>query len=151
MAYVLGFDKNTKVRQLVALATQGSISSSWVAPFTTGESNSAVFMFQVGTIGAGVSFAVKLRQAQDSAGTGAKDITGATISNFTETEDERIRTIEIGPGALDDANGFTYVQAVVTATGGTAIWGANMLLPALRYPGIGSQHATYDEYVIVAG
>lgn len=149
------FDGNNKIKQLIALATQGTISSSWVAPFATsgaaGDANRAVFLVWVGTIGAGVTLTAKLQQATSSAGAGAVDISGATLTVFGETSDERIRTIEIGPGLLNDTDGFKYVRLVVTAAGGTAIYGAMLINHWLRFPGIGGQDATYDEQDILLG
>lgn len=149
------FDGNNKVRQLIALATQGTVSSSWVSPFATsgasGDANRAVFLVWVGTIGSGVTLTAKLRQAKDSVGTSAEDIVGATITIFGETTDERFRTIEIGPGLLKDSTDFNHVQLVVTAAGGTAIYGGMLINHWLRFPGVGGQHTSYDEQKIVLG
>lgn len=143
------FSQSNYVSQLIPLATQGTINSAYVAPFatsgTSGDATKAVFLVWVGTIGVGVTLTAKLRQATTSGGANVKDIAASTLTVFGETSDERIRSIEVHPSALDDANGFKYIQLVVTAVGGTAIWGAFQINHGLRNAGFYDQAATYDQ------
>jgi len=94
----------------------GATTSSW--------GNAANFS-QVGCIAtAGVisgTVAVKLQQATSAAGAGAKDITGATNTTLTATDDGK--TVVIGCDVaknMDIDNAFTHVAAVMTVTGGVA-------------------------------
>lgn len=157
MANVHTFDGSHKVRQLIGLASQGTLTTPWVRPFASsgagGDAERAVFLIQVGTLASGETLAAKLRRALTSTGGSAEDIPGAAITTMTETTDERIRSIEIGPGAMSDAEGFQYVAAVVTVAGGdsAAIYGVTLINHRLRYPGTGGQDDTYDEQVIVLG
>ena len=153
MANVHTFNGSNRLRQLIGLAAQGSLNTNWINPFASsgsnGDADRAVFVIWVGTLSDDVD--AKVTQAQDATGTGAKDITGAVWTTFTTTEDERFRSVEIGPGALDDANGFSFVRVEVTVASGTPVYGVFQINHRLRYPGIGGQDATYDEQVIVLG
>ena len=143
------FDLNNKVDLLIVPADNGDVNTSYVQPFadSTG-ANGAVFMLVVGAAGGNVDF--KLTQATTSGGAGAKDITGAAITALTTSTDECIVTIEIGPGALDDAGGFTYVRGEVTVAGSnTAIYGLVYIRHWLRYPGVGTQPTAYRQQVKV--
>lgn len=140
------FDANHKLQLLLPPADQGDVNTSWVSPFVVGEANRAVFMFVIGAVGANLD--AKITQAQDSGGTGAKDITGAALTAITTTTDNVIATIELAPGSLDDVNGFTYVRAEVTVAGAsTGIYAVVYMLHSLRYPIAGDQHSTYSQYV----
>ncbi len=143
------FDGEHKVKSLIIPVDQGSVNSAWVSPFADGGSaDRAVFLMYVGTAGGTIDMA--LYQATDSAGTGRKVITGAHIAQVSAANDEGIVTIEIGPGALDDVNGFSYVRAEVTASS-TDTYGVFLIKHRLRYPGQGSQDASYSQQVIVLG
>ncbi|RMG88669.1 MAG: hypothetical protein D6712_03170 [Chloroflexi bacterium] len=153
MSFFNNFDSDVVIHQGIAPATQGSLNTGWIAPFVNDGANRAVFLLDVGTLGAGVTIDMKLEQATDSSGTGAKDITGAVITQVTDTTDERVRTIEIAPNALDDINGYTYVRAVVTVAGGTgtAPYGVLALSRQLREPGNTTSGSDWDEAVFVTG
>lgn len=145
------FDKSVKIRSLIVNADNGDLNTPWVQPFSGGASaDRAVFMISVGTVGAQLDMA--LYQATDAAGTGRKAITGAALTQVDSNNDESIKTIEIGPGALDDKNGFKYVRAeVVVAGSATEVYTVALIQHRLRYPGIDDQHASYDEQVVVLG
>lgn len=155
MANVHTFDGSHKARTLIAPAAQGSLNSAWVAPFSTsgraGDADRAVFFLLAGTCDADDTIDVAITQAQDANGTGAKPVVGAVLTQVTDENDEALKTIEIGPGALDDANGFTHVRVEVTVANGTPVWGVFQINHRLRYPGTGGQDDSYDEQVIVLG
>ncbi len=143
------FDSNFKPEVLLAPATRGSTNSSWVAAFTEGN-NRAVVALNVGTTVQAISF--KLTQAQDASGTGAKDITGAALASITTANDNTYNTIDIGPGALDGADGFTFIRAEMTiASAGTTPTDVVLYRYDLRRAGEGAQDATYAQQVIVLG
>jgi hypothetical protein len=146
---------NFQLRQLIALAAQGSLNTPWVAPFATsgatGDANRAIFLVWVGTLGGAVTLNAKLTQAKNSDGGDAKDITEAVFPVFNTTDDERIRSIEITPGVLDDPNGYRFVRVEVTVAGGTGVYGVLQYNHELRYPGAENQHETYDSQLIVLG
>lgn len=78
----------------------------------------------LGDIGAGNTLDFKLQQATASAGTGAKDITGAAITQVSqatspETKDKQY-VINLRTEDLDRDNGFDYVRMVLTPTSTTS-------------------------------
>lgn len=150
------FPQNFKLTQLIGLAAQGSLNTAWVAPFaadgtlTSGVGNRIVFELWVGVLGSGtIDFA--LYQATDNAAAGRKAIVGASLVQITTSTDVGINTIEIGPGALDDKNGYTWVRGEVTVSTGSPIWGIQAWNYWLNYPGIGGQDATYMQQILVLG
>jgi hypothetical protein len=145
------FDGSHKLQSLIIPVDQGDVNTSWVNPFSDGGgADRAVFVLFIGTVGGGATVDVALFQATDAAGTGRKAITGADLTQITPANDEKLASIEIGPGALDDANGFKYVRAEVNCSA-TEIYGVFLIKHRLRYPGIGDQHTSYDDQVIVLG
>lgn len=155
MANVHTFDGSHKVRSLIDPAAQGTLNSAWVAPFSTsgraGDADRAVFFLFTGTLDADDTIDVEIWRAKDASGTDAELIPGAVLTQVTDENDEAIKSIEIGPGAMSDAEGFTHVQAQVTVANGTPVWGLFQINHRLRYPGTGGQDETYDEQVIVLG
>lgn len=137
------------VKDTVAIvpAAQGSLNTAWVTPFSgAGAANRAVYKIFVGTISSG-TISMALYQATDGGGTGRKAIVGAAITDFTTATDERMRSVEISPGALDADDGFIYVRAEVIVSTGTPVWMVELVKHWLRNPGLGGQDSTYDQAV----
>jgi len=155
MANVHTFDGSHKVRALIPPAAQGSLNSAWVSPFATsgvaGDAERAVFFLLAGTLDADDTVDVEVWRAKNASGGSPELIPGALLTQVTDENDEALKSIEIGPGAMSDAEGFTHVQVRVTVANGTPIWGVFQVNHRLRYPGTGGQHASYDEQVIVLG
>lgn len=63
---------------------------------------------------------VKVQQATASDGTGAKDVTGADITQLSAAagDDKRV-SIEVEPARMDIKNGFVYARVLITAGDGT--------------------------------
>lgn len=149
MANVHTFNGSSKLSLLIVSAAQSSLNSSWISPFADGGgADRAVFILNIGVVSSS-TVAMKITQATDSSGTGAKDITDAAITAVTTSTDESLNTIEIGPGAMDDVNGFKFVRAEVTVGAGTPVYSVTLLKHRLRYPGIGGQDTSYRQAVIV--
>ncbi len=91
----------------------------------------------------------KLRQAQDDSGTNAKDITGAAVTQFSGTDDNKWASIDVDAARLDVNGNFTHVELLITVGDGTT--GANVagvLLQEVRHkPPV--QPAAYKEAVHV--
>jgi len=83
-------------------------------------------LIQTGVLGASATLDAKLRQATDSSGTGAKDITGKAITQIVKASgDNKIATIDLNVDTdLDSANGFAYVQVSLTIGTAASIVGA---------------------------
>lgn len=79
----------------------------------------AVLFVDVGDMGSGATLDVQIQQAQDSAGTGAKAITGKAATQLTQAggDGNQVLCIELRTEELDIANGFEHVRALaVVAT-----------------------------------
>ena len=66
----------------------------------------------------------KVQQATASDGTGAKDVTGAHITQLAATDDNKSVSIELEPARLDLKGGFVYARLLVTVGNGST--GANV-------------------------
>lgn len=76
-------------------------------------------LLATGVLGASATIDAKLRQASDSSGTGAKDITGKSITQLVKASNDNNQVlINVRPEDLDVDNGFTHVALSVTV--GTA-------------------------------
>jgi len=109
-----------------------------------------VFVLELGATDTTVD--AKLVQATDASGTGAKDITGAAITQLAATDDNKQAMIEVQTNRLDINNGYRYVAAQVTVGAGTT--GAT-LAGALYLVNTGdrpvTQPASVAQTVVVAG
>lgn len=111
-------DLATVLTRLVPVS-QGAatVVTGWVS---MADLQSVLAVLQVGVLGASATVDAKLRQATDSSGTSAKDITGKAITQLTKagTDDSKEVLINCRADELDTANGFTHVALSVTV--GTA-------------------------------
>jgi len=107
-------------------------------------------ILQVGTLGTAATVDFKLQQATDASGTGAKDITGAAITQLTKagTDDNKQAIINLNPESLDVANGFTFVAMVSTVGAAASLTSAVLhgLEPAYG-PASDNDLASVDEIV----
>lgn len=73
----------------------------------------AVLFLDVGDMAQGATLDVSLRQAQDTAGTGNKAITGKAITQLTQAggDGNQVLCIELQTEELDVENGFEHVNA----------------------------------------
>lgn len=108
-----------------ASVAASTVVSTWV-PMTN--LHSIVALIQTGVMGASATIDAKLRQATDSSGTGAKDITGKAIVQIVKaTGDNKQVTIEVRDTDLDSNNAFAYVALSVTVGTAASIFGAAIL------------------------
>jgi hypothetical protein len=117
-----------------ASVAASTVVTTWVP---VANFHSICALLQTGTLGASATVDAKLRQAQDSSGTGAKDISGKSITQIVKASgDNKQATIECRGEDLDQANGFGYVALSVTVGTaasqlGAALMGTNpRFLPA---------------------
>ena len=75
-----------------------------------------------GDLGASATLDAKIEQATDSSGTGAKDVTGKAITQFTKagTDDNKQAWINFRPSDLDLAGGFIYLRLSMTVATATS-------------------------------
>ena len=132
----LKFAERTAVLASIDAASQaaGTVVSGWVSMALV---HSVAALLKVGVFGASATVDAKLQQAQDNAGTGAKDITGKAITQLLAAGgNNRQAIIEVRDTELDVPNGYSYVRLSVTV--GTAatlldatVFGANPIyIPA---------------------
>ena len=93
----------------------GDQSSDWV---DAGDFALIQVALLVGTLGTGSTLDAKLQQATSSAGGGAKDITGKSITQLTQTgsDSDKQAIINCLASELDAANQYRYVKLLVTET-----------------------------------
>lgn len=103
-------------------SVNGTAVSGWI-PASGFERFAAII--QTGVVGGTID--AKLQQAQDAAGTGAKDITGKAISTIAQASASgKQATIDVRAEELDTNNGFGYIRVSIT-TGGASLVSAAVL------------------------
>lgn len=124
----------------------GSVSTGWVSMALF---SSLMAVIQAGVLGASATLDAKLQQATDGSGTGAKDIAGKAITQFTKagTDDNKQAVIEVKSDQLDVNAGFTHVRLTLTVgTAASLVAGLLFGLDA-RYDPSDSDAATVDEVI----
>lgn len=91
----------------------GTVTSGWVSMADFEKLMAVVF---AGTLGASATLDAKLEQATDSSGTGAKDITGKSITQLTKagSDDDKQAVINVSAEELDVSNDFDHVRLSMT-------------------------------------
>jgi hypothetical protein len=90
-------------------------------------------LIATGVLGASATLDAKFRQAQDAAGTGAKDITGKALAQIVKASgDNKQAILECQADDLDTNNGFTHVALSLTV-GTAASLVAAVLVGQSRY------------------
>jgi hypothetical protein len=128
------------------LVNNASVYSAWLPM------HDAVRLLAIINVGVtDITLDAKIQQATDSSGTGAKDVTGAAITQYTATDDNKYSTIDLEAAALDINNNFTYVRLGITVGNGStgAYVSASVIRTSRHMPP--TQAAAYKEKVVVAG
>lgn len=148
MSILRGSDRVAVVGRIDPDAYSAStVTSGWIS-MTKWDRLLAIIM--AGDLGASATLDAKLRQATDSSGTGAKDISGKAITQLTQagTDSDKQALINLRAEELDVNNGFNHVQLSMTI--GTAASDAGAIILGLdpRYPpAVDSDAASVDEVV----
>lgn len=110
----------------------GAVSTAWIDMKNWGAIQAIVM---AGVLGASATLDAKLEQAQDNAGTGAKDITGKAITQLTKAggDDDKQAIINCFADELDVTNQFTHVRLTMTVAAATSDSGAVVLGHDPRY------------------
>ncbi len=127
----------------------GTVTTGWIdmAMF-----QSIMATIMAGTLGASATLDAKLEQATDSSGTGAKDVTGAAITQLTQagTDSDKQAIIQCHAEDLDIANDFTHARLSMTVAVATSDCGAIVIGLSPRYaPASDNDASTVDEIVTV--
>jgi len=127
--------------------TTGTITGDWV---DLGVHRRAMFIFAIGTLGSSATADGDVQQASDSSGTGAKAITGKSITQLTDagTDSDKQVVVEVADYELDVEGGFTHVAPrliIGTATSDSTVIG---IAGVPRYhPASDNDLASVDEIV----
>ena len=130
---------NSKASEMLAVlatidpATQaaGAVSTGWVS---VANHLGFLALVQTGVLGTAATVDAKLQQALDSSGTGAKDITGKSITQIVKaTGDNKQALVNLKPEELDTVNGFGFVRVTVTVAGAASLAAAQLLGVNPRY------------------
>ncbi len=130
-----------------ASRTAGTYDSDWV---DMGLFGSAQGLLLVGAMTAGSTVDGKIQQATDSAGTGAKDITGKNITQLTQAgaDDNKQAVINFGGDDLDRDNGFRFARLRVTVATAASLVAGIILGHEPRYaPASDNDLASVDEII----
>lgn len=122
-----------------------TVTTGWVA---MGDFDTVLAVIQAGVLGAAATLDAKLQQAQDSGGTGVKDIAGKAITQMTKAfpDDNKQAEINCRSDELDVANGFAFVRLSVTVGVAASLISAVLLGLDARYPTV-TQSATVKQVV----
>lgn len=121
------FAERTAVLATIDPVSQGAgtVSTGWVS---MSQVNSVAALIQTGVLGTSATVDAKLQQAQDSSGTGAKDITGKAITQIVKASgDNKQAIVECRDTELDVTGGFSYVRLSITVGTAASLVGASLL------------------------
>ena len=124
-----------------------TVTGDWCSLIDFGAVIAIVF---AGTLGSSATVDAKLEQASDSSGTGAKDITGKSITQLTQagTDDDKQALFNCHSEELDVANGFNHVRLSITvATATSDVDGVVLGFAPRVSPASGNDLASVDEIV----
>lgn len=112
--------------QAVGAATSGWISIASVQRLLAG--------IQVGVFGANATVDAKLQQAQDNAGTGAKDIANKAITQLLAAGGNNVQAlIDLSADELDANNGYAFVQLSITVGAAATVTSGVLIAGNARY------------------
>lgn len=108
-----------------ASVAASTVVTSWVP---VQNFHSFMALIETGVLGASATLDAKLRQATDSSGTGAKDITGKALVQIVKASgDNKQAMINARAQDLDQANGFGWIALSATVGTAASIFGAQLL------------------------
>lgn len=138
---------NSKATELLSvLATidpsnqaSGTATTGWIS---VANYHGFLAEVQTGALGTSATLDAKLQQALDSSGTGAKDITGKSITQLTQAASGSNRQvlINVKPEELDTVNGFGFVRLSVTVGVAASMTSAQLIGVNPRYAPADSQN-----------
>lgn len=118
--------------------TTGAKTGAWVE---AKDFHSFLAIVQAGTLGTSATLNAKIQQATDGSGTGAKDISGAAITELTQAspdDSDKQALINLRTEDMDVDGGFTHIQLSITVGTATSDAGAALL-------GFHPRHAPADD------
>lgn len=129
--------------------TAAAYSTGWIS---TANFQDYMAIVMAGTLGSGATLDAKIEQATAAAGTGAKDLSGAAITQLTQagTDSDKQAVISFSADDLDIENGFNHFRLTMTVGTATSDAGGIVLGGSPRIgKATDGDAATVDEVVIV--
>ncbi len=109
----------------------GTVTTGWIS---AANFERFLALITTGVLGASATVDGKLQQAQDSSGTGAKDITNKAITQIVKASgDNKMAMIDCRDDELDVTNGFCYIRLSLTVGTAASLVGANLLAGVSRF------------------
>lgn len=130
---------NALMSDQMALMDQVAPISQGVGTVVTGWVSAANFerflaVIATGVLGAAATLDAKLQQAQDGAGTGAKDVAGKAIVQIVKaTGDNKMAMINLRDDELDVTNGFSWIRLSMTVGAAASLIAAQLLGGVARF------------------
>ena len=125
----------------------GTVTTGWIS---AGNHHNLLALVQSGALGTGATLDAKIQQATDASGTGAKDLTGKSITQLTQAASGsgKQALINLRPDDLDANNGYAYVRLSVTVGVAASLTAAQLLGVNPRFaPGDASNQASVAQIV----
>lgn len=121
----------------------GTVTTGWVSLVTF---RAILAVLQVGAMTTNSTVDAKLQQAKDSSGTGAKDISGKSITQLTKagSDDNKQVLINCRADELDGDNSFTHARLSITVAAAASLLNAVVFGYQPRY-GPQTNKSTVDE------
>lgn len=118
--------------------TAAAHSSGWIS---AADFHSYAAIVQAGTLGSSATMDAKIEQATDASGTGAKDLTGAAITQLTQagSDSDKQAIIQFRPEDLDVDNSFTHFRLTITVATASSDGGGLVL-------GCGPKHGPASDF-----
>lgn len=146
---------NAKATEKVALMgaidpdayAASTVTTSWI---DASKAQNFMAIVSAGDLGASATLDAKLEQATDGSGTGAKDVTGKSITQLTQagTDSNKQAMINLRPEELDVANSFTHFRLSMTVAVATSDAAGYVFATDLRTGDAAANDAsTVDEIV----
>ena len=108
-----------------------TVTTGWVA---VANFHAFLAVVQTGVMGASATLDAKVQQAQDSGGTGVKDITGKSITQIVKASgDNKQALINLRPENLDSNNGFAFLRLSLTVEVAASIVAGKLIGVHPRY------------------
>jgi hypothetical protein len=118
----------------------GTITTGWL---DAGQYFSVMALIQTGVLGASATVDAKLQQATDSSGTGAKDVTGKSITQIVKASGDNKQVLLNAKGAdFDVEGGFRYFRLSITVGTAASLISATVFGCYPRMAVVANQSAT---------
>lgn len=125
----------------------GTVTTDWI---DMQDFYAVMGVVMAGDLGSSATLDAKFQQATDGAGAGAKDVTGAAITQLTQagTDSNKQAVVNVRQTDLDYNNSFRYVRLSMTVATATSDAGAIVIALDPRYgTAVANDIAAVDEVV----